>query len=78
MKVSEDQLNYQWFGPTGVKLSDKQSKRIAGATETTLEILNVQSEDCGDYRVLVSNNAGESIISAAATLSLSTRKQCSN
>ena len=68
VEVSGEGLKYQWFGPGGISLSDVSGK-IAGATTSTLEILNVQQGDTGKYRVSVSN-AGGSVNSDEATLSI--------
>jgi Concanavalin A-like lectin/glucanases superfamily/Bacterial Ig domain/Immunoglobulin domain len=53
-------LDYQW---------QLNGADIPGATEATLDIANVQPEDQGDYRAVVSNAAG-SVPSAAATLTV--------
>ena len=54
--VSGEGLTYQWFGPDGV-LSDT-SGEIAGSSTNTLQILNVQEGDTGNYQVRVVNAAG--------------------
>ena len=69
MEVSGEKLSYQWFDPSGTPLVNKSGK-ITGATEDTLEILDVHSEDLGNYLVHVSNACG-ALISFAATLSIS-------
>ena len=56
---SGEELAYQWFGPGGVRLVDTPGE-ITGATTATLQILNVQLEDFGGYRVRVFN--GESFV----------------
>ena len=57
---------YQWR-KNGVNLSN--GGRITGATGTTLSISSVQAADAGTYTVVVSN-AGGSVTSQAATLTL--------
>ena len=64
--VSGEGLTYQWFGPGGVRLVDTPGE-ISGATSSTLTILNVQSDDIGDYQVRVTN-AGGSVDSGVVTL----------
>jgi len=54
-------LNYQW---------QKNEVNIAGANESSYTISNAQLADAGDYRVVVTNIAGQ-IISNAATLIVS-------
>ena len=68
VEVSGEGLKYQWFGPGGVSLSDISGK-IAGATTSNLEILNVQQGDTGKYQVSISN-AGGSVNSDEVTLSI--------
>ena len=55
--ASGEGLTYQWFGPGGVTLSDALGK-ISGATTSTLQIFNIQSNDTGSYQVRVSNAGG--------------------
>jgi hypothetical protein len=55
-------LSYQW---------QKDGTNLAGATQATLALSNVQPGDAGAYRVVVSNSAG-SATSAAATLAVTT------
>ena len=55
--VTSGGLTYQWFGPGGVALSDIPGK-IAGVGTPSLQILNVQFNDIGDYQVHVSNAFG--------------------
>ena len=68
MEASGERLSYQWFGPNGTPLKDKSGK-ITGATTATLQILDVKSEDLGNYPVFVSN-AGGPVVSVTATLSI--------
>ena len=67
MIVSGEGLTYQWFGPDGV-LSDTAGE-IAGSTINTLQILNVQEGDTGNYQVRVVNAAG-GVESDVASLTL--------
>ena len=67
--ASGEGLAYQWFGPDGVALFDRPRK-ITGATTSTLQVLNVQSKDLGNYRVRVANSGG-SVTSDTATLTVS-------
>ena len=60
-------MTYQWFGPGGVALSDTPGE-IAGATTSMLQVINVQSNDLGNYRVRISN-VGGSVDSNSVTLS---------
>lgn len=53
-------LSYQW---------KKNGVDITGATDATLNILNVQNSDAASYTVLVSNPYG-SVLSAVATLAI--------
>src|SRR2546428_5004573 len=53
-------LGYQWF---------KDGVAIAGATGSSLTILNAQAADIGSYTVVISNGAG-SVTSDAAKLSI--------
>src|SRR5262245_24087686 len=53
-------LGYQWF---------KDGAAIAGATASSLTILNAQAADIGSYAVVISNGAG-SVTSDAAKLSI--------
>ena len=69
MVASGEELTYQWFGPGGVALSDV-SEEIAGARTSSLQILNIQSDDEGPYQVRVSN-AGGSVSSAFIILTIS-------
>ena len=62
-------LAYQWFGPGGVPLTDVLG-RITGATTATLQIVSVQIEDAGSYRVRVSNTGG-SVDSDVVSLAIS-------
>ena len=62
-------LTYQWLGPGGVPLTDVPG-RITGATTATLQIVSVQIEDAGSYRVRVSN-AGGSVDSDVVSLAIS-------
>ena len=64
----EGLLSYQWFGPGGDALTDVDGD-IEGSNSSTLQIINVESGDAGDYTVVVTNSAG-SVISDAATLSI--------
>lgn len=52
---------YQWF---------KTSSIIAGATNQTLVLTNLQSSDAGDYSVLVSDQAGNVVPSQPAILTV--------
>ena len=67
--ASGEDLTYQWLSPDGTPLSDIPGK-ITGATTSTLEISNVQSDDTGNYQVRVSNIGG-SVNSDAANLAIS-------
>ena len=67
MIVSGEGLTYQWFGPDGV-LSDTAGE-IAGSSTNTLQILNVQEGDTGNYQVRVVNAAG-GVESDVASLTL--------
>ena len=64
--ASGEGLTYQWFGPGGVTLSDT-SGEIAGATTSTLQVFNIESNDGGSYQVQVSNPGG-SVTSDTASL----------
>ncbi len=64
----EGLLSYQWFGPGGNTLTDVDG-HIEGSNSSTLQIINVESGDAGDYTVVVTNSAG-SVDSDAATLSI--------
>ena len=64
----EGLLSYQWFGPGGNTLTDVDG-HIEGSNSSTLQIINVESGDAGDYTVIVTNSAG-SVDSDAATLSI--------
>ena len=64
--ASGEGLTYQWLGPGGVALSDMPGE-IAGATTSTLQIFNIQSNDAGSYQVRVSNTGG-SVTSDPASL----------
>jgi nitrogen fixation protein len=59
--VSGSGLSYQW---------QKNGANIPGATNPTLVLSNVQSADAGNYSVVITNGGG-SIVSPAATLSVS-------
>ena len=74
--VSGEGLTYQWFGPGGVTLSDTPGE-IAGATTSTLQIFNVQSDDFGNYRVRISN-VGGSVDSNIVILSFSKSENLSS
>ena len=74
--ASGEGLTYQWFGPNGAPLVDIPGE-ITGTTSATLRILNVQSEDLGNYQVRVFSSAGRSRRSDVVTLSLSKKfKYC--
>lgn len=61
-------LSYQWQRLVGTNWTDLTSGgRISGATSSTLVINNTTLADAGDYRVIVSNTAGNDT-SQAATL----------
>ena len=68
VEASGEGLSYQWFGPGGDALTDVDGD-INGSNSPTLQIINVESGDAGDYTVVVTNNAG-SVDSDAATLSI--------
>ncbi len=68
VEASGEGLSYQWFGPGGDALTDVDG-HINGSNSPTLQIINVESGDAGDYTVVVTNNAG-SVDSDAATLSI--------
>ena len=59
-------LSYQWR-LNGVNLAN--GGRVSGATTNVLNIANVQPTDAGSY-TLVASNAGGSVTSAAATLTV--------
>ena len=73
--ASGEGLTYQWFGPDGAPLVNILGE-ISGATSATLRILNVQSEDLGNYYVRVFSSAGGSRRSDVVTLSLSKELKC--
>lgn len=54
---SETNPGYQWFGPDGNPLSDRDGE-IEGTTSATLQIFNVQPTDIGTYRVRVFVDGG--------------------
>ena len=72
--VASGGLIYQWFGPDRNPLSDV-SGEITGTSTPTLQILNVQSDDVGSYRVRVTN-AGGSVVSDTVVLRIG--KLCLN
>ena len=53
--------SYQWY---------KDGTAITGATGTSLSMTNVQAANAGSYKVVVSNSAGTSVTSNAATLTV--------
>ncbi|HWR54970.1 MAG TPA: S-layer homology domain-containing protein, partial [Negativicutes bacterium] len=57
--VGYDELIYQW---------KKDGVNIAGATSDTLTVSNVQGIDAGSYTVMVTDEGGNSVTSAAAAL----------
>ena len=71
VKASGEGLSYQWFGPGGNALTDVDGN-IEGSNSSTLQIINVESGDAGDYTVVVTNSTG-SVVSDAATLSIGER-----
>ena len=71
VEASGEGLSYQWFGPGGNALTDVDGD-IEGSNSSTLQIINVESGDAGDYTVVVTNSAG-SVVSDAATLSIGER-----
>ncbi len=68
VEASGEGLSYQWFGPGGNALTDVD-RDIEGSNSSTLQIINVESGDAGDYTVVVTNSAG-SVTSDAAILSI--------
>ncbi len=50
-------LSYQWFGPDGLAVTDSDGQ-ISGSNSATLVILNVGSDNVGNYSVRVVNAAG--------------------
>jgi hypothetical protein len=58
-------LSYQWQR-NGQNLAD--GARISGSGSSTLRISNVQSNDAGEYRVIVSNGAASATSSATLTV----------
>ena len=68
VEASGEGLSYQWFGPGGNALTDVDGD-IEGSNSATLQIINIESGDAGDYTVVVTNSAG-SVTSDAATLSI--------
>ncbi len=74
VKASGEELSYQWFGPGGNALTDVDGD-IEGSNSFTLQIINVESSDAGDYTVVVTNSAG-SVVSDAATLSIGEIETC--
>ncbi len=64
-------VTYQWYHD-GETVTN--SSRISGATSTNLTILNVATDDDGDYQVLISNPAtafnGDYVYSDSATLTV--------
>ena len=71
VKASGLALTYQWFGPGGNALTNRD-KKVEGSATATLRIINVDSGDAGDYTVVATNSAG-SVVSDAATLSIGER-----
>ncbi len=59
-------LGYQWFGSDGQALTDSDGE-IEGSRTATVQILNVEPDDAGEYSVQVSNAAG-SVTSDEAVL----------
>ncbi len=74
VEASGEGLSYQWFGPGGNALTDVDGD-IEGSNSATLQIINVESGDAGDYTVVVTNSAG-SVTSDAATLSIGESETC--
>ncbi|MDB6035711.1 MAG: Spore coat protein CotH [Verrucomicrobiales bacterium] len=63
-------LNYQWqFSPVGGSFAD-----LAGKTDPTLTLGNVQDANAGNYRVMANNFAGQAT-SAVAALTIGTPPQ---
>lgn len=63
-----DELIYQWQRD-GSNLMDT-SGMLEGVTTATLMVLNVQGEDEGSYRCVVTNGAGDSVTSDDAILTV--------
>jgi len=68
MASGDGPLQYQWQHD-GVDLSN--AGNISGVNTDTLQIINIQDNNAGDYRCRVSNQGGN-ILSESATLSLAT------
>ncbi len=68
VKASGVALTYQWFGPDGEALADRDGE-VEGSTTATLLIIDVKSGDAGDYIVVVANIL-RSVTSVAASLSI--------
>ncbi len=66
VEASGEGLSYQWFGPGENALTDVDGD-IEGSNSATLQIINVEAGDAGDYTVVVTNSAGL-VTSDAATL----------
>ncbi len=63
-------LSYQWFGPDGEPLCDR-NRTIEGATTPTLRITNAGPDDAGDYRVRITTASGGIVDSDIVSLSIS-------
>ena len=63
-----DELIYQWQRD-GSNLMDT-SGMLEGVTTAMLMVLNVQGEDEGSYRCVVTNGAGDSVTSDDAILTV--------
>ncbi len=68
VEASGEGLSYQWFGTGGNALTDVDGD-IEGSNSSTLQIINVEAGDAGDYTVVVTNRA-RSVTSDAVTLSI--------
>ena len=69
MEDSDDDFTYQWQR-NGSDLNVETSSKFDGVNSTELMVNNVQDEDEGGYRCVITNGAGDSVTSNEAILTV--------
>ena len=69
MEDSDGDFNYQWQR-NGSDLNTETSGKFGGVKSTQLIVNNVQNEDEGSYRCVITNRAGDGVLSDEAILTV--------
>ena len=74
MEGSDDDFTYQWQR-NGLDVNTESSSKFDGVKSIELTVNNVQNEDEGSYRCVITNGAGNSVTSNEAILTVG-KSQC--